>query len=145
MTTDSDPIRPLNLFFDVDFTLITWDYRLRPHVREVFARLRAEGHTIYLWSGMGKRWEIVDRHGLSEWVADCFPKPLYNHRQRMDELEVSVTPDYVVDDHREIVDVFGGYHIREAQTPFDGDEEMLRVEESIRELATRLAREDNAP
>ena len=64
----------MNTFFDVDFTLITWDYRLRPHVKEVFARLTAEGHSVSLWSGMGKRWEVVEQFGLHAWVRDCFEK-----------------------------------------------------------------------
>ena len=32
----------MNIFFDVDETLVTWDFRLRPHVREVFKALRTD-------------------------------------------------------------------------------------------------------
>src|SRR4029079_3749145 len=35
---------PMNIFFDVDNTIITWDVKLRPGVHEVFARLREDGH-----------------------------------------------------------------------------------------------------
>ncbi|MBI2761006.1 MAG: hypothetical protein HYX51_06230 [Chloroflexi bacterium] len=122
----------MNVFFDVDYTLITWDYRLRPHVREVFARLRDDGHTIYLWSGMGKRWEVVKRFHLHDLIADCFDKPLYNHVARLPELEVTVYPDYVIDDHADPVLVFGGYHIPAPRTPLDEDDEMLRVYDAIR-------------
>ena len=121
----------MHIFFDVDFTLITWDYRLRPHVREVFARLKDEGHTLYLWSGMGKRWEIVEQHGLHEWITDCFDKPLYNHRARLPELGVSVEPDFVIDDHADPVDVFGGALIQPPHTPLDADTEMLRIYDAI--------------
>ena len=38
----------MNIFFDVDNTIITWDVKLRPGVEEIFTRLREDGHTIYL-------------------------------------------------------------------------------------------------
>lgn len=123
----------MNIFFDVDYTLITGNYRLRPHVREVFARLTEEGYKVYLWSGMGKRWEVVEQFNLHAWVIDCFDKPLYNHIARLEELGVPMRPDFVVDDHKEIVDVFGGEVIAPAQTPLDGDVEMLRIYARIRE------------
>lgn len=122
----------MNIFFDVDFTLITWDYRLRPHVKDVFARLVAEGHTLYLWSGMGKRWEVVEQFALHEWVTDCFDKPLYNHHARLEELGVSVWPDFVIDDHAEPVDAFGGALIQPPLTPLETDTEMLRIYDAIR-------------
>jgi hypothetical protein len=121
----------MNIFFDVDFTLITWNYRLRPHVREVFQQLKDDGHTIYLWSGVGKRWEVVEQFGLHEYVTDCFEKPLYEHVARLAELGVSVVPDFCIDDHEEPVAVFGGAVILPAETPLDADREMLRIYESI--------------
>lgn len=121
----------MNIFFDVDFTLVTWNYRLRPHVREVFARLTADGHQIYLWSGMGKRWEIVEEFALGEWVRDCFDKPLYDHVARLESLGVYVQPDYVIDDHEDPVRVFGGSLIAPAGAPLDADVEMLRIYEAI--------------
>lgn len=128
----------MNIFFDVDYTLITWDYRLRPHVRDVFERLCAEGHTVYLWSGMGRRWEVVERFGLHDLVADCFEKPLYDHVARLSELGVTVRPDFVIDDHAEPVDVFGGFHIPEPRSPLDDDAEMLRAYDAIRAHALAL-------
>jgi SAM-dependent methyltransferase len=122
----------VNIFFDVDFTLITWDYRLRPHVREVFQRLKDDGHIVYLWSGVGKRWEVVEQHGLAEYVQDCFEKPLFRHAERLDELGVSVRPDFVIDDHEEPVAAFGGAVIRPPDAPLDADREMLRIYEAIR-------------
>lgn len=121
----------MNIFFDVDFTLITWDYRLRPHVKEVFARLVADGHTVYLWSGVGRRWEVVEQFGLHEWVTDCFEKPLYRHVDRLAELGVTVLPDFVIDDHEDPVTVFGGALINPPNTPLDGDQEMLRIYDAI--------------
>ena len=121
----------MNIFFDVDYTLITWDVKLRPGVREVFQQLRAEGHVIYLWSGVGPRWEIVRRFELHEHVTDCFWKPLYDHHARMVELGVTVAPDYVVDDHQEIVDAFVGTAIKEPAMPLHSDRELWRVYEDI--------------
>ena len=121
----------MNIFFDVDYTLITWDVKLRPGVHEVFGRLRADGHTIYLWSGVGPRWEVVRRFELHEHVTDCFWKPLYNHHERMVELGVTVTPDYVIDDHAEIIAAFVGTQIAEPKMPLDGDREMWRVYDTI--------------
>lgn len=129
----------MNVFFDVDYTLITWDYRLRPHVKDVFARLRAEGHTIYIWSGMGLRWEVVERFALHDLIETCYAKPLYDHHARLPELGVPLVPDYVIDDHIEIVEAFGGYHIPPPGTPLDADDEMLRVEEAIRAHTARAA------
>jgi predicted HAD superfamily phosphohydrolase YqeG len=121
----------VNIFFDVDYTLITWDVKLRPGVREVFERLRADGHIIYLWSGVGPRWEIVRRFDLQELVADCYWKPLYNHHARMPELGIAVRPDFVIDDHQEIIDVFTGTLIAEPRIPLDSDKEMWRVYDEI--------------
>lgn len=121
----------MNIFFDVDYTLITWDVKLRPGVHEVFAKLREEGHTIYLWSGVGPRWEVVRQFELHEHVADCFWKPLYNHHARMDELGVKVMPDFVIDDHVEIVEAFVGTQIREPAMPLHTDTEMWRVYDTI--------------
>ena len=121
----------MNIFFDVDYTLITWDVKLRPGVHEVFERLRADGHTIYLWSGVGPRWEIVKRFELSEHVTDCFWKPLYNHHARMEELGVTVMPDFVIDDHAEIIEAFVGTRIAEPRMPLDQDQEMWRVYDTI--------------
>jgi hypothetical protein len=41
-------MRRAHKHFDVDDTLITWNLRFRPHVREEFAALRAEGHQLYV-------------------------------------------------------------------------------------------------
>ena len=121
----------MNIFFDVDYTLITWDVKLRPGVLEVFERLRADGHTIYLWSGVGPRWEIVNRFELHDHVTDCFWKPLYDHHARMVELGVTVSPDYVIDDHQEIIDAFVGTTIKEPAMPLHTDRELWRVYDDI--------------
>ncbi len=61
--------KPLNVFFDVDNTLIMWNGRLRNHAHDVFAALKDAGHTIYIWSGVGiRRWDMK-RHNLDEFVT----------------------------------------------------------------------------
>ncbi len=129
----------MRIFFDVDDTLITWDVRLRPGVVEVFERLREDGHDLYLWSGYGPRWEIVRRFDLHDHVIDCFWKPLYDHHQRLPELGVPFVPDFVVDDHPEIISVFTGVQIREPRMPLETDQEMWRIYDEIAAFARTFA------
>jgi predicted HAD superfamily phosphohydrolase YqeG len=124
MSAEPNAAHRARIFFDVDDTLISWNWRLRPFAREVLAELRAAGFAVYLWSGRGKRWEVVETFGLAAHVLDCFEKPLFRHRERLEELGVPFAPDYVVDDHAEIVDVFGGLCVR---PPREHDRELLRV------------------
>ncbi|MBI2886252.1 MAG: hypothetical protein HYY02_03480 [Chloroflexi bacterium] len=122
----------MNIFFDVDYTLVDWDGSLRPHVRETFQRLVDEGHSVFLWSGVGLRWEVVERHGLRDLVSDCFVKPLQNHEEERKRLGVPFRPDFVIDDHSEVVTAFGGYVIRPYYSYGNpNDTEMLRVYDAI--------------
>ena len=133
----------MNIFFDVDNTIITWDVKLRPGVHEVFQMLRDDGHTIYLWSGMGPRWEVVKRFELHEHVADCFWKPLHNHHARMEELGITVMPDYVIDDHVEIIHAYTiGSLVPEPMLPLDRDKVMWRVYEEISQFAARSTQQE---
>ncbi len=122
-------MRKLNVFFDVDNTLLMWDGSLRNHTRDVFERILAAEHTIYIWSGVGiRRWEM-EMNKLDHYVTDYFIKPLYDHRARLPKLGVRVEPDFVIDDHLSVVEVFGGYYIPDVAAP--DDEELLRVAEAI--------------
>ena len=126
-----------SVFFDVDDTLLTWDRRLRPHAREVIAEARRMGFDIYIWSGVGLRWEVLDVHDLRPFVSACYEKPLSRHRERLRELRIPVVPDHVVDDDREIVDVFGGTHVAAPLEPLEADRELLRV---VSDLQDRFGR-----
>ena len=42
----------MNIYFDVDYTLIAMDGSLRPGTTEVFESLLEDGHFIYIWSGV---------------------------------------------------------------------------------------------
>ena len=93
----------MNIFFDVDDTLIAFDGSLRPHVYEVFQKLLDDGHDIYIWSGVGLRWEIIERHKLRPYIQDCFVKPTANYRKGLEILGIPVHPDFCVDDHPELI------------------------------------------
>lgn len=125
--------RSLNVFFDVDNTLIMWNGKLRNHTEHVFQQLKDAGHTIYVWSGVGiRRWDMK-RHNLDQYVTDYFIKPLEKHHEKLDALGVPMIPDYVIDDHKTVVDAFGGYHIPDMAKP--DDEELLKVLADIMERA----------
>jgi len=117
----------VHIFFDVDHTIIDNDDGLRPGVRDVFRHLREAGHSIYLWSGLGSRWEIVHAHGLEGWVVGCFDKPLYHYEAMLGPLGIPVRPDFVVDDHPHLVHAFGGCHVAPYRTANPADTEMARV------------------
>ena len=117
----------MNVFFDVDKTLIAQNGSLRPWVRETFAQLYDDGHTLYVWSGMGIRWAVLTRYGLRGYVTDFYEKPLDDHHRRLRTLGVNVMPDLCVDDHQEIVSVFGGIVVRPYELPDPSDLEMHRV------------------
>ena len=127
-------MKSLNVFFDVDNTLIMWNGKLRNHVRDVFQSLTDAGHTIYIWSGVGiRRWDMR-QHDLDDFVEDYFIKPLDRHHERLESLGVPMTPDFVVDDHKTVVDAFGGYHV--SDMPPSDDSELLDVLQAIEEQAT---------
>ncbi|HET6318626.1 MAG TPA: hypothetical protein VFG86_19395, partial [Chloroflexota bacterium] len=71
----------MNIFFDVDETILGYDGSLRPLVHQTFEILVAEGHRIYIWSGVRTadtvRAEVVQRHALETYVTDCFQKPRF--------------------------------------------------------------------
>ena len=72
---------PLNIFFDVDYTILGLDNSLRPGTREVFQKMVDDGHHAHVWSGMGERWEVVATFG-GVWVPPYFFK-----QSRDDQME----------------------------------------------------------
>ncbi len=127
----------MNIFFDVDYTIVDSEGTLlRPHAKTVFERLVADGHQIYLWSGVGVRWEVVHAHGLAPWVRDCFEKPVRNHEEERVRLGIPLRPDFVVDDTPGVVSAFGGFVIPPF-SPWNNpeDTEMLRAYEAITEFS----------
>jgi hypothetical protein len=123
---------PVNVFFDVDATIVgAYDGTLRPGVREIFERLRQDGHVVYIWSGVGLRWHEIDRYELRSLIETCHHKPTYDHHARLVTLGVAVRPDFVVDDHPEVVAAFGGFVVKPFYY-FDADDrELERVYAAI--------------
>ncbi len=106
----------MNIFFDVDETILGYDGSLRPLVHETFQALVDDGHRIYIWSGVRTadmvRTEVIDRHGLKPYVTDCFTKPRWDYLAQWQRSGVEIQPDFIVDDYPEIVEVFGGILIK---------------------------------
>ena len=129
----------MNIFFDVDYTLIGLDNSLRPGAREVLQRLKDEGNTIYIWSGMGIRWTEVYEHDLQSLVADCFVKPLENFAEAVEkalaEQKLPVRPDLVIDDHQEVPTALGGIWVRPYLFLNTTDDEMERIYQIISDYA----------
>lgn len=121
----------MNIFFDVDATIVSDNYTLRPYVREIFEKLIGQGHNLYIWSGVGIRWEIVDMHKLRPYIQGCYRKPLNDHHNSLKPLGVPVVPDFCVDDHWEIIEAFGGVKVNPYFLPKADDVEMLRVYEAV--------------
>jgi hypothetical protein len=117
----------MNIFFDCDYTIIAMNGNLRPGVREIFQRLKDDGHTLYIWSGMGIRWYEVRKHGLESFITDCFHKPLYDYRRRMAGMGVTVAPDMVIDDYPDLVTALGGVRVRAYLYEKDTDREMEEI------------------
>jgi hypothetical protein len=126
-------IATARIFFDVDDTLVTWNWKLRPLTREVLAELTRLDFEVFLWSGRGRRWEVVDLFSLQTFVRGCFEKPLFRHRERLVELGVPFAPDFVVDDHVEVVDAFGGFCIPVPAEPLAEDRHLLAALHAIQD------------
>ncbi len=125
----------MNIFFDVDQTILGMDNSLRPGVLETMTTLNESGHRVYVWSGMGIRRETVRRHGLEELVSGLYQKPLYDYQERLEELQVPFAPDFVVDDDPQLVSAFGGFWVRPYYKQGDDDGAMSRVLASIEAFA----------
>ena len=125
----------MNVFFDVDYTLISYGGALRPHVKDVFQALVDDGHRIYIWSGVGLRHQVIQFHGLSEFVSGVYMKPLEDHHRALEKLGVEVEPEFVIDDHKQVVDAFGGMHSVPYWYASAEDTEMLRAYSMIKEAS----------
>ena len=66
----------MNIYFDVDYTLIAMDGSLRPGTTEVFESLLEDGHFIYIWSGVGMRTKDMERLDLMDLISGIFVKPI---------------------------------------------------------------------
>ena len=141
----------MNIFFDMDHTILEVDSGyLRPGLVDVFHRLRADGHSLYIWSGNGARHAEVRLFRLHDLVEGVFAKPIRHFHQavqeRLDRKEIPVWPDLVVDDHPTIVDALGGVVVEPfGPKPWQQTSEMMeRVYQIIRDYAAKGHSEDSA-
>ena len=128
----------MNIFFDVDETILGYDGSLRPLVVQTFQSLVEEGHRIFVWSGVRSasavRSEVVEPYGLTPYVTDCFQKPRFDYREQWLRSGIEVQPDFVIDDYPEIVEVFGGVWIKPYPRERE-DTDLERVHAAIRAAA----------
>ncbi|MBI2935709.1 MAG: HAD family hydrolase [Chloroflexi bacterium] len=127
----------MHIFFDVDYTILAGNGALRPLVKETFAQLKADGFSLYIWSGVGIRWREVREHCLEPYILGCYEKPLQDY-ERMVQLmlerrELPVAPDLIIDDYPEIVSRLGGVVVRPYYLVNENDREMERVYKIITE------------
>jgi hypothetical protein len=66
----------VNVFFDVQGTLLTMEEAPRPRAREAFLMLKEKGHDLYLWSsgGAGHAATAADPLGVADLVSGCLDK-----------------------------------------------------------------------
>lgn len=128
MTTDAttEAARPLNVFFDVDHTLVYTTHQessLRPGAHEAMARIKDAGHSVYVWSAGGQQYSerTVERFGLTEWVDGCFDK----------HPRVDPPPDLIIDDDWYLVEKYGGYCVSQYKEVDESDRELLEVVEKL--------------
>ena len=131
----------MDIFFDVDYTILGLDYSLRPGVLETFQKLTADGHRVHVWSGVGLRDQVVKDHKLLPYVSGVYLKPIYKARERLGQLGVPLVPDFVVDDYPEIVEDFGGVCVWPYYMRNDQDTQMER----IYRIASDFARDGVSP
>lgn len=124
-----EPGQPLNVFFDVDHTLVFIDQSansLRPYAHESMQRLKAAGHGVFVWSAGGAEYvrRTVERHGLVEWVDGCFDK----------DPRVQPRPDFIIDDDWYLVEKYGGHLVSQYKAINENDRELLAALDRLAEL-----------
>jgi hypothetical protein len=96
----------MNIFFDVDHTMIGEDNTLRPGVKITLRALHRDRHVLFAWSGDSLRTSTIEEHDLGEYFSGVFRKPTSNYLEMARALGVDV--EFVVDDYPQAVRVFGG-------------------------------------
>ncbi|HEY3940996.1 MAG TPA: hypothetical protein VGL60_00805 [Acidimicrobiales bacterium] len=117
----------VNVFFDIDYTILGFDGSLRPRTHQVFEELIADGHDVYIWSGVGVRWPEVKEAGLDGLVRGVYQKPLSDFDAGLVKYGVPVVPDFVIDDYPGIVMHFGGLCIKPYVSRRSPDDELLVI------------------
>ena len=132
----------MKIFFDVDYTILGLDDTLRPGTMETLEQLREEGHEIYIWSGMGQRWEVVEKHKLTPLISGVYEKPTHHFHERLEELGVPFEPEFVIDDYPEVVAAFGGVWVPPYFFKRSFDQEMERIYRIVQDFIITGTSED---
>ena len=132
----------MKIFFDVDYTILGLDDSLRPGTMETLQKIKDDGHEIYIWSGMGERWEVVKKHNLEPLISGVYEKPTHHFQERLEELGVPFEPDFVIDDYPEIVAAFSGVWVPPYFFKRSGDQEMDRIYQIIADVVATGSSED---
>ena len=132
----------MRIFFDVDYTILGLDDTLRPNTRETLEQLKQDKHELYIWSGMGKRWEVVEKHNLTPLVSGVYEKPTHHFHERLEELGVPFEPDFVIDDYPEVVSAFGVEWVPPYFFKRSVDEEMNRIYRIVNDFVHTGTSED---
>jgi hypothetical protein len=125
--------RQLNIFFDVDHTLVFIDQHtnaLRPRAHDAMRLLKDAGHNVYVWSAGGKEYveRTVRMHDLVAWVDGCFDK----------DPKVQPRPDFIIDDDWYLVQKYGGHLVSQYKAVNDDDRELLEAIERVESWLAEL-------
>ena len=132
----------MKIFFDVDYTILGLDDSLRPGTMETLQKIKDDGHEIYIWSGMGERWEVVKKHNLEPLISGVYEKPTHHFHERLEELGVPFEPDFVIDDYPEVVAAFSGVWVPPYFFKRSVDQEMDRIYQIITDVVATGSSED---
>jgi len=132
----------MKIFFDVDYTILGLDDSLRPGTMETLQKIKDDGHEIYVWSGMGERWEVVKKHNLEPLISGVYEKPTHHFHERLEELGVPFEPDFVIDDYPELVAAFSGVWVPPYFFKRSVDQEMDRIYQIITDVVATGSSED---
>ena len=132
----------MKIFFDVDYTILGLDDSLRPGTMETLQKIKDDGHEIYIWSGMGERWEVVKKHNLEPLISGVYEKPTHHFQERLEELGVPFEPDFVIDDYPEVVAAFGGVWVPPYFFKRSVDQEMQRIYRIVNDFTATGTSED---
>ena len=132
----------MKIFFDVDYTILGLDDSLRPGTMETLQKIKDDGHEIYIWSGMGERWEVVKKHNLEPLISGVYEKPTHHFHERLEELGVPFEPDFVIDDYPEVVAAFSGVWVPPYFFKRSVDQEMDRIYQIIADVVATGSSED---
>ncbi len=133
----------MKIFFDVDYTILGLDDTLRPGTKETFQKLLDDNHEIFIWSGMGERWEVIEKHELRSYVSGVYEKPTNHFHERLEELKIPFEPEFVIDDYPEVVAAFGGAWVPPYFFARNVDQQMDRVYRIVCDFANSGTSEDS--